>query len=248
MSTSRTYQVIITNSRKINITMANNNGTQLRTYAHFVTTEDARRFADILEKSLAERKCWDVDRCQLCGKAFIRQNRLCLLKDGRVIHEKCLQKAVNCGEISYGDCKEYWNHYFPRSALAFDYCNLEEGGDRSENCRYAIQTISREVVHIYLIEPGGYLKHYFCLTSDECHGLIQEIREKSDLMDKYHEATVGKCACCGNGVCMDESYYVLASGELVHGSCMVRLVRPAPNSINFPGRRSSIREQVNPSP
>ena len=248
MPTSKAHQVIITKSRKLNIIMANNNGTQLRTYAHFVTTEDARRFADILEKSLAEGKCWDADRCQLCGKAFIRQNRLCLLRDGRVIHKKCLQRAVKCGEMSYSDCKDYWNHYFSQDAPAFDYCNLEDDRDRSEKFRYAIQTIFREVVHIYLIEPGGYMKHHFCLTSDECHGLIREIREKSDLMEKYHEATVGKCACCEAEVCMDESYYVLASGELVHGNCMVRLVQFTPNSASFPSKRISIRNLVSPSP
>lgn len=248
MSTSKAYQVIFTRCRKLNIIMANNNEFQLRTYAHFVTTEDAKRFADILEKVLAEGRCWDVDRCQLCGKAFIRQNRLCLLKDGRVIHKKCLQRAVKCGEMLYRDCKEYWNHYFSQDAAAFDYCNLEDGGDRSEKFRYAIQTISKEVVHIYLIEPGGYMKHHFCLTYDECYGLIREIREKSDLMDKYHEATVGKCACCGTGVCMDESYYVLASGDLVHGRCMVRLVQFTPNRTPSPDNRSCIRWMTSPSP
>lgn len=86
MSASKAYQVIIMKSRKLNIIMANNSGAQLRTYSHFVTLEDARRFADILEESLAEGKYWDVDRCQLCGEAFTRQNHLCLLKDGRVIH------------------------------------------------------------------------------------------------------------------------------------------------------------------
>lgn len=116
MSVSKAYQVIFAKYRKLNIIMANNNGTQLRTYAHFVTTENARRFADILEKSLAEGRCWDVDRCRLCGKAFIRQNHLCLLKDGRIIHKKCLQRAVNCGEMSYDDCKEYLHHYFTQDA------------------------------------------------------------------------------------------------------------------------------------
>lgn len=247
MSTSKAYQVTITISRRLNIIMANNNGAQLRTYVHFVTTEDARRFADILEKSLAEGKCWDADHCQLCGKAFIRQNRLCLLKDGRVIHKKCLHRSVKCEEMSYGDCKEYWNHYFSQDAPAFDYCNLYDGVDRSEKFRYAIQTISREVVHIYLIEPGSYMKHHFCLSYDECHGLIREIREKSELVERYHEVTVGKCACCGTEVCMDESYYVLASGDLVHGRCMVRLIQFTPNSASSPGNRSCIRKLASPS-
>lgn len=245
MTASKAYQVIITKSSGLNIVMSNNNGAQLRTYAHFVTTEDAKRFADILEKALAEGKCWNADRCQLCGKAFIRQNRLCLLKDGRIIHKKCLRRSVTRGEMLYKDCKEYWNHYFSQDAPAFDYCNLDDGGDRSPKFRYAIQTISREVVHIYLIEPGGYMKHHFCLTCDECHGLIQEIREKADQVEKYLDTVVGKCACCGTGVCVDESYYVLASGELVHGRCMVRLVQLAPNGVRFPGRRMTMRELVN---
>lgn len=240
MSASKAYQVIIMKSRKLNIIMANNSGAQLRTYSHFVTLEDARRFADILEESLAEGKYWDVDRCQLCGEAFTRQNHLCLLKDGRVIHKKCLRRAIKRGEMSYNDCKEYWNHYFSQTAPAFDYRNLNDGGDRSRKFRYAIQTISREVIHIYLIEPGGYMKHHFCLTYDECQGLIQEIRKKADQMEKYIDVTVGRCAYCGAEVCADESYSVLASGELIHGNCIMRLVQSAPNRVSFPGSMQNL--------
>lgn len=100
MSASKAYQVIIMKSRKLNIIMANNSGAQLRTYSHFVTLEDARRFADILEESLAEGKYWDVDRCQLCGEAFTRQNHLCLLKDGRVIHMQSLDAELLQAAVS----------------------------------------------------------------------------------------------------------------------------------------------------
>lgn len=244
MSASKAYQVIITKSRRLNILMANNSGAQLRTYSHFVTLEDARRFADILEASLAEGKYWNADRCQLCGEAFIRQNHLCLLKDGRIIHKKCLWRSVKRGEMSYNDCKEYWNHYFTQTAPAFDYCNLNDDGDRSRKFRYAIQTISREVIHIYLIEPSGYMKHHFCLTYDECQGLIREIRKKADQMEKYIDVTLARCACCGAEVCAADSYYVLASGELIHRSCLVRLVQSAPNRASFPG---SMQKLMNPS-
>lgn len=106
------------------------------------------------------------------------------------------------------------------------------------------ETVQEEVIHIYLIEPGSYMKHHFCLTYDECQGLIQEIRKKSDQMEKYIDVMVGRCTCCGAEVCVDESYYVLALGELIHGSCIMRLAQSAPNRVSFPG---SMQKLMDPS-
>ena len=238
MTEHKPYQVIITKSKGLNIILENSGKAQLRTYSHFVTLEDAQKFAGILESSLAEGPYYDADRCQLCGKPFVRQNRLCLLKDNRIIHKACFQKATKQEELSYSDYKEFWNHYFLQDAPEFNHNSLSDGGDRSPKFRYSIQTISKEVIHLCLIEPSGYMKHRFCLTYDESQGLIHEIRSRADQLKQYLDAVVGQCACCGNSMFVDDSYYVMATGELVHGVCMDRFIQSSASAAaDLPARK-----------
>ncbi len=75
-----------------------------RSYLHPLNREEAERFANTLEAALASGAYTDLDCCPLCGEPFTRQNRLCLLHGGRVIHKKCLCPAVNAGALKYSDC------------------------------------------------------------------------------------------------------------------------------------------------
>lgn len=99
------------------------------------------------------------------------------MKNGTIIHRKCLRKAVLQDRLLYQDCKDYWYRRFPKELPSFDFSNLTYEA-RSRQFRYAFQTVSRTVVHLYLIAPGEYTRRHTCLTCEECSGLIQELREK----------------------------------------------------------------------
>lgn len=171
------YRVEVTPDKQVNILLTSRKERQLRTYPHIVKPEEAAQFADRLEQALADGHFTDLECCPLCGQPFARQNRLCLMKNGAVIHKKCLRKAVLQDKMLYQDCKDYRYRYFPRELPSFDFSNLTYEAISSQ-FRYAFQTVSRTVVHLYLIAPGEYTRRHTCLTCEECCGLIREIREK----------------------------------------------------------------------
>jgi len=237
MRKTMAYQVVITTAHQVNIILSNKQKEHLRNYSHFVSSEDAAGFADKLEQTLAKGTYSELDKCPLCDQPIERQNRLSLLTDGRIVHQTCMRKALRRGELTKGDYKEYLYRFFSKDTPVFDYSNLTYE-TTSEEFRYAVQIISKAVIHLYLIEPGNFMKRHFCLTYDECLGLIQEIRDKLDQLRKYLDAAVGKCACCGATVNIDNTYYQMASGEVIHGVCMDRFVRSwASTTVRFPTRK-----------
>lgn len=234
MSHPMPYEVIITTSHGLNIILSNKQEVNFRSFSHFVSMSEAEEFAANLAQALENGHYTDLDRCPICGKAFTKQNRLSLLKDGRVIHNKCFWNAMECGELTSNDRKIRLYQVFETDAPMFDYSNLGHE-DRSRSFRYAIQIVSRSVIHLHLIEPGNYIKHRFCLTYDECQGLIQEIRAKLDFLKRYWDASPGKCAFCGHAIYVDKRHYKMNSGEVIHGTCMERFIRSqASANVRFP--------------
>lgn len=227
------YRVVVTTSRGLNIMLTNKREAQLRTYSHFVKQDEARSFADTLEKCLSNANYSDLERCPVCGEAFTRQNRLCRLKDSRIVHRKCFQKAARQGEIPYDNCKEYFFEYFPKDTPEFDFSNLTYE-ERTNELRYAIQIVSKPVIHLYLIAPGEYIKRHVCFTYEECIGLIMEIRCR---LEELRNTAIGHCAHCSAVVYEDKTYYTMSSGELIHGTCMEKFIQSfASKKVKFPAR------------
>ena len=234
MSTSKAYKVVITTSHGLNIILTNKQEINFRSFAHFVTREDAAKFAETLAKVLAEGTYSELDRCPICGQTFTRQNILSLLKDGRIIHRKCFWSAIRSKELTDDYCKTRRYYVFPKGTPTFDYSNIGYE-EKSRTFRYAIQIVSKSAIHLHLIEPNGSMKHKFCLTYDECQGLIQEIQAKLEVLQRYLDASVGKCAFCGYPIYVDKNRYELDSREVIHGVCMERFIRsPASAKVRFP--------------
>lgn len=234
MNSPETFRVVITTSHGLNIILTNKQKVNFRSFSHFVTAADAEEFAANLAQTLEKGTYTELDRCPICGQTFTRQNRLSLLKDGRVIHGKCFFDAIRRGELNDGDRKIRSYCAFEKDTPMFDYSNLGHE-DRSRSFRYAIQIVSKSVIHLHLIEPGNYIKHRFCLTYDECQGLIQEIRVKLDSLKRYWDASPGKCAFCGHAIYVDKRHYKMSSGEVIHGICMERFIRnQASANVRFP--------------
>lgn len=97
--------------------LANKNIHALRSRSHFVSDKQAAQFADTLEATLKQGTFFDIDKWPLCGRAFTKQNRLCLLADDRIVHKKCFWNAVRDGELSHDDTKVYWYHLFQKIPL-----------------------------------------------------------------------------------------------------------------------------------
>lgn len=234
MGTPAAYQVVITTSHGLNIILTNKQEIYFRSFSHFVTAADAEKFAVNLAQTLEKGTYTELDRCSICGQAFTRQNRLTLLKDGRVIHGTCFWDAFRRRELAEDDCKIRRYRIFPKDTPAFDYSNIGYE-EKTRSFRYAIQIVSKSAIHLHLIEPNRSMKHQFCLTYDECHGLIREIQVKLAVLKRYLDAAVGKCAFCGYPIYVDKNHYELESGEVIHGVCMERFIRsPASAGVRFP--------------
>ncbi len=236
MSIPEAYQVLITTSHGLNIILTNKREVYFRSFSHFVTISDAEKFAADLEQTLENGTYTELDRCPICGQVFTRQNRLSLLRDGRIIHGKCFWSAIKRGELTDDDCKIRRYQFFPKDIPLFDYSNITYEAE-SRAFRYAIQIVSKSVIHLHLIEPGRSMRHQFCLTYEECQGLIQEIRAKLEPLKRYLDAAVGKCAFCGYPIYVDKNHYEMDSGEVIHGVCMERFIRsPASAEVRFPAK------------
>lgn len=232
MSIPIAYKVLITASLGLNIVLTNRReDTHFRSYSHFVTPEDAEKFAEVLTHALDNGTYTELDRCPVCGKVFTRQNIIALLRDDRAAHAKCFRKAIMRGELTNADCKVRRYPFFPESTPLFDYSNIAYEGT-SRSFQYAIQIVSMSAIHLYLIDPYSInIKHHFCLSYDECQGLISEIQDKLEQLRKYLDSAVGKCALCGKPIYEDISRYEFASGEMLREMCMGLFIQ-SPVSAN----------------
>ena len=236
MNIPAAYQVRITSLLHLDIILTNKNANHLRSYSHLVSAEQAAQFADTLESALARGVYFDIDKCPICGESFMKQNRLCLLMDGRIIHKKCFWKEVKSGSLHDEDRKTYWYHYFPQDAPLFDFSNLD-GPDRTQEFRYAIQIISKTAIHLYLVEPGNYIKRHACLTYDECLSLIHDIRSNLKKINDLRSKAIGQCSHCGSMIYADAGHYQLRSGEVLHLSCIESFIRSAASSgVHLPAQ------------
>ncbi len=234
MSIPAAYRIVITTSHGLNIMLTNKREVNFRSFSHFVTIPDAEKFAAKLAQTLENGTYTELDRCPICGQVFTRQNRLSLLRDGRIIHGKCFWGAIRRGELTGDDCKIRRYQLFPKDTPLFDYPNIAYEA-QSRAFRYAIQVVSKSTIYLHLIEPNCSIKHQFCLTYEECQGLIQEIQAKLELLKRYLDAAVGKCAFCGYPIYVDKNRYEMDSGEVIHGVCMERFIRsPASAKVRFP--------------
>lgn len=228
------YDVVITTDWNLNIIITNKRREQLRSYSHFVTQEQAARFADVLEQVITMGCYTDLDACPFCGKNFFRHDKLRRVNDGRTLHQKCVDTAVRCGVLTYPDCVGAAFRCFPEDVPLFDYSSLTSAPS-SKDFRYAIQTVSKKAIHLFLIEPRGRMTHRTCLTYEECQGLVRMIRGR---LKQLAGAALGACAFCGRMAYIDKTNYLLASGELIHGSCMERFVQsPEAAGVWFPAVR-----------
>ena len=91
------YQVIVTTDWRLNIILTNKRKEQLRSYSHFVTQEQAAQFAHTLENTVLLGHYTKLTTCPLCGKAFFRQDKLSQMRDGRILHQRCLDRATKQG-------------------------------------------------------------------------------------------------------------------------------------------------------
>lgn len=233
MNMTKPFEVRITPNQRLELILINQESENAHTHSHPPTAEEAEQFADTLEAALASGTYSKLERCPLCGRFFTRQNRLCLLHDGRIIHTKCLRPAVKQGTLSYDDCEEYSHRCFPKDIPAADFSNLL-GPNYNLDFRYAIQTVSKAVVHLYLTQKGKIPTRHYCLTYDECLALVQDIRDK--LAELYCSVTE-HCAFCGQPVYMDQPKYEMTSGEVIHGVCMERFIRSEGTAkVTFPAK------------
>lgn len=167
---------------------------------------------------------------------FTRQHRLTLLKDGRIIHGKCYWAAIGRRELTGDEHEKRCYYPFPKDTPEFDFSNIGYE-TKSKSFRYAIQIVSKSVIHLYLIEPYHYMKHHFCLTYDECKRLIHEIKANLERLKQFQDAAVGKCASCGHPIYADKNRYQMDSGEMIHETCMERFIRSeASAKVRFPAK------------
>lgn len=232
------FKVQITADEKLTLILTNRRSENAYVHSHPLERYEAEEFANTLEAALASGAYSKLDRCPLCGQSFTRQNQLCLLRDGRIIHKKCLRPAIKQGALSYEDCADYDYSCFPKDTPPFDFTNLP-GENYGREFRYAIQTVSKTVIHLYLTQKGKVPTRHYCLTCNECLALVQEIRDK--LVELYCSVTVG-CAFCGSPVYLDQPRYKMTSGEVIHGACMERFIRSTKSSnVTFPANLTQVR-------
>ena len=230
------YHIAVTTDWRLNIIITNKRREQLRSYSHFVTQEQAAQFADVLDRTVTMGRYTEFDACSFCGKTFFRHDKLLRVKDGRTLHQKCVGTAVRCGVLNFRDCVGAAFRCFPEDVPLFDYSSLASNSQsQSKDFRYAIQTVSKKTIHLFLIEPGGKITRHTCLTYEECLGLVQAIRER---LEQLSNAALGTCVFCGRMTYIDKTNYRMASGELIHGSCMERFIQsPKSARVWFPAVR-----------
>ena len=176
---------------------------------YFVGAEDARAFSNTLETAVTGAHYSTIDHCPLCGEHIYRQSHLSQLRDSRIVHTKCFEAALGRKEVHRSDCKKYYFHFFPSDAPLYDYSNLMTES-RACRLRYAIQAVSFDCIHLYLMESYVCVKHHFCLTLKQCLDLVKEIRKTLKEFRQNEESSHGYCGASAGA---DDPYYVFPSRE-----------------------------------
>ena len=139
---------------------------------------------------------------------------------------------VKKDKLTYDDRVELLANPFPEDRRNKDFSNLDSD---EKHFRYGIEIVSKTVVHLWLREYYGRKTHHFCMTYDECCGLISAVREKVKAIEK---ARIGTCIHCNDTIYVDQTCYAFASGELIHSKCMERFVRSEhTGEVTFPVTR-----------
>ena len=218
MAISAAYRVFVTTSKGLNINLSNRCPTNVRTYSHFVTLSEAKQFVDCLESLLKEKEFSELDRCSICGDPFLKKDSICRLSSGATAHYRCIRAEVRKENMAYKDISEYDANPFLKESRKKDYSNMNSDEDRFQ---YEIEIVSKTAIHLWLRERRNCLIHHFCLSYDECCGLILEVREKQKAIE---QAKIGICIHCKGMIYADETHYIFKSGELIHSKCMERFV------------------------
>ena len=203
------FEVRIVKRQTIRITLTGSNIGRPRDYIYFVGAEDAEAFANNLEASVTGAHYSTIDHCPLCGEHIYRQSHLSQLRDSRIVHTKCFEAALGRKEVHRSDCKKYYFHFFPSDAPLYDYSNLMTES-RACRLRYAIQAVSLDCIHLYLMESYACVKHHFCLTLKQCLDLVKEIRKTLKEFRQNEESSHGYCGASAGA---DDPYYVFPSRE-----------------------------------
>ena len=174
------FEAKIVKRQTIRITLTGSNIGRPRDYIYFVGAKDADAFANALEAAVTGAHYSTIDHCPLCGEHIYRQSRLSQLRDGRIVHTKCFEAALCRKEVHRSDCKKYYFHFFSSDAPLYDYSNLMTES-RACRLRYAIQAVSLDCIHLYLMESYACAKHHFCLTLKQfCKVRAKKLPETSE--------------------------------------------------------------------
>lgn len=203
------FEAKIVKRQTIRITLTGSNIGRPRDYIYFVGAKDADAFANALEAAVTGAHYSTIDHCPLCGEHIYRQSRLSQLRDGRIVHTKCFEAALGRKEVHRSDCKKYYFHFFPSDAPLYDYSNLMTES-RACRLRYAIQAVSFDCIHLYLMESYACVKHHFCLTLKQCLDLVKKIRKTLKELRQNEESPHGYCGASAGA---DDPYYVFPSRE-----------------------------------
>ena len=203
------FEAKIVKRQTIRITLTGSNIGRPRDYIYFVGAKDADAFANALEAAVTGAHYSTIDHCPLCGEHIYRQSRLSQLRDGRIVHTKCFEAALCRKEVHRSDCKKYYFHFFSSDAPLYDYSNLMTES-RACRLRYAIQAVSFDCIHLYLMESYACVKHHFCLTLKQCLDLVKKIRKTLKELRQNEESPHGYCGASAGA---DDPYYVFPSRE-----------------------------------
>lgn len=203
------FEVKIVKCRTIRIMLTGRNIGRPRDYIYFVGAGDAEVFANTLEATVTGAHYSTIDHCPLCGEHIYRQSRLSQLRDSQIVHTKCFDAALGRKKVHRSDYKKYYFHYFPSDAPFYDYSNLMTES-RVCRLRYAIQAVSLDCIHLYLMESYAHVKHHFCLTLKQCLDLVKEIRKT---LKEFQQNEGLLRACCEEPVSEDDPYYDFSPGE-----------------------------------
>ena len=224
------HNVRVEPDKQLIITMGNHNGGSGPWVKLNISPKEALFMAHNMEKALEAGFYAPMDSCSFCGEEFTKTKEILMLDEERFVHSRCFHKEHENRGLTYSDIKD-WRRWFPHDAPKFEYSNLESRFDR---IKYAVQVVSKTVIHLYVRPAGASTNKHFILTYDEAIGLIQDIREKTMSIEL---AKAGECLLCRKTVFLDQDHYEMTSGELVHGHCMEKFVRSKlASQVTFPAK------------
>lgn len=225
------YRVIVTTSKGVNIILSNCLLEHERTYSHFMSAEDGAFFADKLRMLMELPARSTLDYCAICGKAFLKKDKVYRLKNESFLHRSCFLAEERRKRLDFEDLEERFISPFLCDETEFEFSNLREldGG-----FLFGVQIVSETVIHIFCKERHGRTNH-FVLTMRECVDLAAEIARQ---LERIKEAHIGDCFHCNGKIYIDQERYEMESGELVHARCMDKFVQSAQSTkVSLPARK-----------